>query len=515
MSETVPQLSSSGVLGERASWLARALVVSAVLHGAVVATGRWALAPIAEVTVVDIELAPPPPKAERLPEERARKAEPDRAPDKLPASVPAKPPPVRDEPAAVVADAGVDAPIDAPRPRPKKKRRPDAGLDASEPDDAGPLDAGALDAGPLDAAPDDGRAEQPMVVAASGDGGAGDARTVATAGDDAGTGSGSDNLPAVDGAPTTAGTAANLLAYFPNGHLVTALVRFDRLRKTEWAKHAEALFRPMPDYRALFGDREVGMTDRFDTLVVSTPRPKDATATTLVVHTAQSRAQLRDFLDAPDAPIAWSATRAGLLGQRKSRLGPADTRVLLSPWKGWFVLALPGDLGDLGAAAGTLDAIEAKGRLPGWLAGLRAIERESGDPRGPALVVTMTFTRARYKIPDVGLGASSIVLPQRVSLAMELVKQGWLVRGNIVFATEDDAAEFVATVTAIQQRLIDSDVFALLLKRQHAYALVKGFSLTQAGTRVSYGTSMSIADARVVFAIAAQVVGNYFASKTP
>ena len=33
----------------------------------------------------------------------------------------------------------------------------------------------------------------------------------------------------------TAGTAANLLAYFPPGHVVTALVRFDRLRGTEWA----------------------------------------------------------------------------------------------------------------------------------------------------------------------------------------------------------------------------------------------------------------------------------------
>ena len=67
---------------------------------------------------------------------------------------------------------------------------------------------------------------------------------------------GMDVQPAVDGPPTSAGTAANLLAYFPTGHQVTALIRFDRLRGTEWAEPAEKLFQPMPDYQALFGARE-------------------------------------------------------------------------------------------------------------------------------------------------------------------------------------------------------------------------------------------------------------------
>ena len=91
---------------------------------------------------------------------------------------------------------------------------------------------------------------------------------------------GMDNQPAVDGAPTSAGTAANLLAYFPPGHQITVLIRFDRLRKTEWAEPAAKLFRPMPDYGALFGDRDVPLADQLDTLVISSPKPRDATATT-------------------------------------------------------------------------------------------------------------------------------------------------------------------------------------------------------------------------------------------
>ena len=84
--------------------------------------------------------------------------------------------------------------------------------------------------------------------------------------------------PAVAGAPTTAGTAANLLTYFPAGHVVTALIRFDRLRGTEWAIQAERLLRPMPDYQVLFGPRDAKLVDKLETLVISSPRPRDATA---------------------------------------------------------------------------------------------------------------------------------------------------------------------------------------------------------------------------------------------
>jgi len=58
------------------------------------------------------------------------------------------------------------------------------------------------------------------------------------------------------------------------------------------------------------------------------------------------------------------------------------------------------------------------------LAELEYIERETGDPRGPALVVTVASRSKRLslaRIDFLGLGVSSIPAPQRLSAAMELV----------------------------------------------------------------------------------------------
>lgn len=493
-----------------ASWLARAVVVSAFLHAVIVVV--WYVAhhktTQREVQLVDIELAPPPPKAEALTAEVAKPL--PQSSSTPPMQTPEEAPPV-EEGRGPMVDAGVpDAP---PAPKKKKKKsRPDAGVDDADPLLADVADAGAdpmtdVEASALLNTLDAG-------VVTDDDGGVPGA---IAQGSGSGT-PGTDNLPAVDGAPTSAGTAANLLAYFPPGHQVTALIRFDRLRKTEWAEPAEKLFRPMPDYRALFGDRTAGVGDKLDTLIISTPRPRDAAATTLVVHSQLSRTELRAFLTNTETPIAWSTTKGGLYGKRSGKLFPGDKRVLLSPWRQWVVLAQPEDLGNVTAAApGSLDTIEAKAKLPAWLDGIRAIESESGDEkRGPALVLTLTGPGKRYKIPDVGLGITSAPSPTRLSLAMELVKQGWLVRGNIVFANEADATEFTETVQQVQQRITDSRLLSGLLKRQHAYNAVAGLSVARAGARVSYATSLSVADTRAMMAVMAQTLEDYFnANATP
>jgi hypothetical protein len=304
-----------------------------------------------------------------------------------------------------------------------------------------------------------------------------------------------------------------LLAYFPAGHQVTALIRFDRLRGTEWAVPTEKLFRPMPDYQALFGDRPAGVASKLDTLVISSPRPRDATATTLVVHTALSRPELRDFLANRETPIAWSSVKGGMLGKRSGRLFPNDKRLLLSPWRTWVVLAPPEDLaGVTSPARGSLDSIEAKGKLPAWLQTIRTIETESGDgPRGPALVLTLAGPGGRYDIPDIGMGVTSLPSPERISLALELVQQGWYVRGNIVFAKEADAAELQTALTQVKQNIVDSHILSNLLKRQHALNLVTNLSISRTGARVSYSTSLSIADMRALLAAAAVQLEAYFA----
>jgi hypothetical protein len=464
-----------------APWLTRALVVSTVLHALAVVALVIGYHPAKqrETEVVDIELAPAPPKAEALPEEieNAKGVVGQIAAAEIPKDEP-------NETSDVPIDAGVDAP-------PKKK-----------PVDAQEVIAEA-DAGEADAA----------VEVAAVETGSGSAETGSGSGAGSGSGSAMETEQAVEGAPTTAGTAANLLSYFPPGHLVTMLIRFDRLRGTEWAAPTEKLLRPLPDYHGLFGDREASIGDKLDTLVISSPRPKDATATTLVAHTQMSRREMRDFLANPDVPIAWTAAKGGMLGKRSGKLFPNDRRVVLSPWKNWFVLAQPEDLGALaGAAKGNLEAIEARPKVVPWLDTLRDIEKESGDEkRGPALVVTLTSTKQRYQFPDVGVGVTSVPTPERVSIAVELVKQGWLVRGNIKFGSEADAAEFERAVKTAQQHVADSHVLAALLRKQHVLDVVKGLSLARGGDRVSYGTSISIADARAVFTAAAALLDEYFA----
>jgi hypothetical protein len=320
----------------------------------------------------------------------------------------------------------------------------------------------------------------------------------------------------------------------------------------------------MPDDGTLFGSRDVKIADQLDMLVISSPRPRDATATTLVAHTQMSRAQMRDFLATPTAPIEWSASKGGMFGKRTGKLFPNDKRVLLSPWQNWFVLAQPEDVPGLTAAStGSVDSVEAKAKLPPWLATIRTIEQETVEPpktdaasaanastrpgakpgskpgakpgatkpgsssaaagagaanakpddkRGPALVLTLKGPGKRYNIPDLGLGVTSAPSPDRLSLAMELVKQGWLVRGNIVFANEADAIEFTKTVQDVQTRITDSRILSGLLKKQHALNAITGLSLARAGVRVSYATSISIADARALLAAAAQTLEAYFAN---
>jgi len=485
--------------------LARALAWSAIVHAALVVAIIVLARPSDHTApeVVDIEIAPPPPPVEALPAEVAKPIEQGKDAEHAAAAA-TQPPEETNEPALAV-DAGVDA---APPPPP--------------PPDAAPRVAAHRDAAILDAAGSDDLVAMTDIGSGVGSADAGSATGSADVGSAAGvagatevgSGSGSagmDDQPAVAGAQTSPGTAANLLAYMPPGHVLAVLVRFDRLRGTEWAKRTEALFQAMPDYGGLFGDHDADIADKIDLLAISTPQPRSVIATTLVMHTQLARPAIRDLLG---PSIAWTTARGGMLGTRGAASGfPGDRRLLLAPWRGWYVLAQPEDLGNLSAkrAGGRLDTVEATGTLPAWLQQIRSIATESGDDAapgstGPALVLTLggaplgtgPARTGRYKLPDVGLGVTSLPVPQRLSLAMQLVTQGWLVRGNIVFSTEAEADELATALTQIQHRLLDSRILSSLLAKQHVLDVIKNLSLARTGARVSYATSISIADARAV-----------------
>lgn len=461
------------------STVGRALTLSVTLHVIVGIVCALALdhddKPV--LALVDIEVAPAPPPVEALPQEVVRPWEQDRAS----AATEEAAPPVREGDFAI--DAGLpDAPIDAPV---KKKKRPDA----AEPDAAMVAEEGTgSGSGPGGEGTDAGLGDEPDA------GGEGSASTAAA--------------PAVEGAPTTAGTAANLLTYFPKAHVVTALIRFDRLRGTEWAAPTERLLRPMPDYQILFGPNDAQIATKLETLVISSPAPKDATATTLVARTKLARPALRDFLGAT-TPVTWSASKGGLLGTRAL---PHDKRVFLSPFKDWFLLAQPGDIGSTATSAGDLDTVVATGKLPPWLTTIRTIEAESGDPRGPALVLTLGLGGQNIELGDndFGLGISSVTTPDRVSLAMELVKDGWLVRGNMLFKTDAAAADFITAADTAKERVADSRALQLAMGKPVA-RVIANLSFARTGPRVSYTTSVSIADARLILAVAAAQLDAYFA----
>ena len=92
---------------------------------------------------------------------------------------------------------------------------------------------------------------------------------------------------------------------------------------------------------------------------------------------------------------------------------------------------------------------------------------------------------------------------------MELVKQGWLVRGNMRFASDADAAELIASVQQFQQRIADSRAIQLVVGKPIA-RVIANLAFARAGPRVSYATSISIADARAILAATAQQLDQYF-----
>jgi hypothetical protein len=466
----------------RTPWIG--VAVSFALHllaGAAMyaSTGEPEPVSAGEPFAIDVEIAPVPDVAEPLPPEEAfAQARPEEVLVPLEPPKPEPEPEPEPEPADIPRDAGVDAPPPPPAPT-------DAGAIAASTDRQVTGDAGAVH-------PErDGGAVEPK------DGGVG-----------------VDQL--AQGAQASAGTAANLLAFVPDKHVVTVLLRFDRLRGTEWATVAQQVLAVMPDYETLVADPDSVVTDLFDLVAMSSPKPADPTKTLLAVKAKVPIADLRDFLDEPGAPVTWSRVTGGVLGTRGKgkRVIRGDPRVFLAPFGQWMVLARPRDLsGLLDAADGPLDGAAADtAKLPAWLARLPDIEGESGLKDGPALMMTLGPRAKTWDVPDVGLGVTSLPAPERMTLSLEIDPQGFQVKGHLKFASEDDAVTFVERTEAAREAALESAAHALVLKRAKVWNAVKGLSLVRTDRRVSYSTSLSVADARVMTAAGILLVAEYFAA---
>jgi hypothetical protein len=454
-------------------WIA--VVASATVH-ALIGAALWirGTAPVAgapgQPFTIDVDIAPEPRAAEVLPPEALARAERVR-PDEV--QVPEPPPPV--EPAPVADEATVP---EEPKPPRDRRPSPDAGVapePTSEPRDAGADDPGA------------------------------DVR------DDA----------ARDPDPAIAGTAINLLALFPSDQVVSLVLRFDRLRGTKWAVVAQDVLRVMPDYDTLVADPDIVLADALDLIAVSSASPRDAGATLLAVKAKLTQPQLRDFLDEKGAHVTWSRVSGGVMGKRHAgaRVRRGDKRVFLAPYGRWMVLARASDLpGMLDPVADTeLDGAAAdETTMPGWLKQLDGIEDVTGGSGdGPVIAITIGPRSKVWQLPDVGLGVDQLPAPERVTLLLELDAKtgGFHVHGHLRFRDAADATTFVEALTTVRQSVVDNAVMTAVLKKVKALNAVNGLSLKQTDRRVAYSTSISAADARVLFAAGTESLGEYFAEQ--
>jgi len=491
------------------------------------------------IILTNIDVAPEPPEAHDPSEDDRQPSalEPELEPEPA-ATIEAipEPEPEPEELAELVADAGVelDAEVAA------AETEPDAGADdleealATADGDAG-VDGGELVAETaLDAGVAEGDGGQQVAAAdlaadagveiargsrgpvpdwvdgpapaepATGDPGTGEPATVATVapgGTGLGTGEASSAPP---------GAGANLLAYLPQGEVVTLLLRLDRFRGTQWAQRMEAVVRPMPDYQAIVGGRNVLFSDLFDTLIISSPRPQDVAATTLVGRFRRSDARVRRFLNHRDARVRWRSGRGGSVGhrQRSKLVLRHDRRVFLIPYRGVVMLAPPKYFGALlrttRAPLGSTRAADSES--PDWIKRVRNIELESGLDAGPALLMTMVGFPRRFEIPLVG----TIPAPERATLAAEITEGGFLVRGNLLFSSEARAVEFMKFADEKQKWLVGTVRGRLVMAPFHAFNAVKGLSLKRRGKKVSYATSISVADGRAMLDYGAQWTSIFF-----
>jgi hypothetical protein len=311
------------------------------------------------------------------------------------------------------------------------------------------------------------------------------------------------------------GASSDLRAYSPAGDKIAVLVRYDRLRGTPWAALADDIIAPMPDYRSIVGDRKVALADLFQSLLISTRNPTRVWATNMVARTHMAPAEVRRFLDHPLQPVTWQPVRGGALGRREPSEVKLDRdhRVYLMPSPGLVVLTASRHLGVLvepAASVGHTDLNAARAvetDLPLWLSRARAVENEAGIDSSVIAVVTVGGLRSdEVAIPEMG----KVPTPERFSLALEMVKVGFYVRGTLAFGTPQLAEEFEVRVNEGRKRLLASGLSQLMLRNLHAYHALKGLTLRRRGQLVTYATSISNADARAGMRLAAEWARRFF-----
>jgi hypothetical protein len=94
-------------------------------------------------------------------------------------------------------------------------------------------------------------------------------------------------------------------------------------------------------------------------------------------------------------------------------------------------------------------------------------------------------------------------------------EKGFVLRGRAKFANESRARAFQTGITQAQSDAMGSLLNSTLLRQFQAYNAVKGLQLKRKGVAVTFATSLSVADMRAIFGVAADWSKRYFGRSLP
>ncbi len=144
--------------------------------------------------------------------------------------------------------------------------------------------------------------------------------------------------------------------------------------------------------------------------------------------------------------------------------------------------------------------------MPPWLRALPELAKASGTADAPLAIVHLSALPGALVLPR----GPTLSAPKSASLYLEAVPAGFVLRGKASFASAPQAAAFVEGMRAYRLESMDSIVSKTLLRQFQVYNLLVGLSLKQRGPVVTFSTSLSVADARSIFEVAAGWSAGFF-----
>lgn len=252
---------------------------------------------------------------------------------------------------------------------------------------------------------------------------------------------GPSGLPAMDG-------------YGPGNAVFTALVRFDRVKGTEFEEPTRKLVSAVPDYRILLDGTGIDPVRDFHSMFMASANPVYIDETFLAVRHRATATTLRNQLDRRfDTPIPWRrqrnySTRALVPpdspypDRRKILLPPGDLALVVRPeWVTQLTTALP----DGSRLVEGVDT-DALNRRPTMLDGLAHIERAAADADTIVLVSAMAV---RVSIPGIGRLAFEGAKMQIANLDRPELTI------DVALRSPDEATQFAARCPALKKKAIE------------------------------------------------------------